>query len=316
MSRKRSKKIEKKSPVKNRSPKHIIYLVSAAVIILYLTSFIIRDIRHSLLFSRQDRVNIIVYDDVPTYYSFGLREVGNYALSFYPDLRAQVPGGYGYYRIGALGKLVKLEQDPDILRRTFSSITSTFVDYSFYTNSDDVYYGGEEVKKKEKRPTIQQILLMESNASLVDRLIILSLLNRIKSNTIHEISYVPYDQVKEDTIINNEQFLDKQIGAFYQKTYRDENLNVQIIYSKSRDTAHHISSLLNGNGIVVVDISQEKNDNLNCTIRTEYVDRRYQTVEFLSNFFDCDIESGRTGVYDIQFLLGGVEETWEVNYNL
>jgi hypothetical protein len=296
----------------SENQKKMLYLLVFGFIVVYCLSILIRDLSRSLFFQRQDRINIVVYSAKPTYYSFGIAEVGNYALSFYPDLRVQIPGGYGYYRVGALGKLVQLEKEPVILQKAFSAVTSTAVDYYFYEDSDQVYYGSKGSEQQQGQPELRDLFFMKSNASLIDKIYLLALLNQIKPNTVYEIDYLPYDQVKDDTVFDSKTFLSKYIGTFYQKTYRNENLNVQIVYTNSYKTADVISSILNGNGILVGDISQQSSEEKKCTVIEEDRNTKSKTAELITDYFGCVHKKGETGIYDILFVLGSLEKTWSM----
>lgn len=311
----------RKSPVEPHGKKRkrvvpfhhrLIYTGAILALVLYACSWVYREVSQSLFFTKKDRINIVVYQEYPTFYSFGLGEVGNYALTFYPDLRAEVPGGYGFYRLGALGKLVSLENDPEIYTRTFSGITTTFIDFSFYYPSEDVYYGIKDANKQNGKPSVRDVLMMKSNANLFDRIFILTLLNKIEPNSVHALDYLPYESVQNDTIFDTSRFLERLIGTFYQKTYRNENLNVQIHYTNSNSTAYYINSILNGNGIFVSDLIQKENDVKKCTIIEEKVDSFSYTAETLARFFNCDLKDGKTSIYDILFVLADLEESWQV----
>jgi hypothetical protein len=118
--------------------------------------------------------------------------------------------------------------------------------------------------------------------------------------------------VQDDTIFDPITFFEELVGTFYQKTYRTENLNVQIMYTESYATADMISAILNGNGIIVGDLSQEESEYKDCTIIEETTDRRSQTAKSIAEYFGCQLKTGKTGIYDIQFVLGPLEEEWEI----
>lgn len=304
------KKRRFESPELNR--KKILYIL---ILVLFFGYFITKfsiEFSRSLFVQQPDRVNLVVYGEYPVVYSFGVREAGNYAIPFYPDLKTQVPGGYGYYRIGALGKLVTLQKDPTLYTKTFSSITSTFVDYYFSEETDEVFYGGYNEEASAK-PQIKDILWTKSNASLWDRLYIISHLNNLQPSSLSSINSLPYKRLKDDTVLRNDNFLKKYIGLFYRKAYRSENLNIQIIYTKreSYATAESISSMLNGNGIVVGDILRTQDSSKKCIV-IETAKSHTNTAKDMAKFFECDLKKGESDVYDILFILGDIEEEWEV----
>lgn len=292
-----------------------IYLLVILFLALYVLAKLSFDISNSLFFNHKDRLNFVIYGPQPTFYSLGINEAGNYAIPFYPDLKTQIPGGYGYYRIGALGKLVELEKKPDLFKNTFASITSTFVDYYFYEGKDDVFYGGKGDDNAVMKPQWQQIAYMKSNATFFDRLYILLFINRLQGGSVYDVTALPYKRLKDDTVFRNDNFLEKYIGSFYQKTYRNENLNVQILYTKkdSYNTASLLSNLLNGNGIVVGDISQKDLKITTCIVEESVGKEHSKTARAIAQYFGCKLETGDTEVYDILFELGNLESSWEVD---
>jgi hypothetical protein len=292
-----------------------LYLLIGAFLFVYLVAKIGFDISNSLFVNHKDRLNFVIYGQTPTFYSLGINEAGNYAIPFYPDLKTQIPGGYSYYRIGALGKIVELDKKPDLFKKTFSAITSTYVDYYFYKPGEEVFYGGKDDKNTVQKPQWQDFMYLRSNASFFDKLYFLMVMNRFQGNSVYDINFLPYKRLKEDTIFRNDNFLEKYIGSFYQKTYRNENLNVQILYSNHEryNTAETISNILNGNGIVVGDISQTDNKIRSCVVR-EGAEKGYsKTSRSIAQFFGCKLEKGDTDVYDILVELGDLQDTWEVD---
>ncbi len=101
-----------------------------AIIILLLLYLLFRNLFSSLFFRRIERVNIIFYGPTTRYYSFG--NDTNYLLPFSADTGVLVPGGYGNYRVGALGKLITLEKKSDLYQKIFSGNTLSFVDFYFF----------------------------------------------------------------------------------------------------------------------------------------------------------------------------------------
>ena len=97
------------------------------LIVVFTFYFLIFNLRSSAFFQKKDRVNTVFSEEKITYYSLGLTDKVNYYISFYPDLEVVVPGGYGYYRLGALAKLTSLEKNPDLPKQTSLSHTKSFL---------------------------------------------------------------------------------------------------------------------------------------------------------------------------------------------
>lgn len=267
-------------------------------------------LQSSLFITPPDRINMVLYDKTVRYFSLDTAEKQDYVMTFPPDLKVDVPGGYGSYRVGSLGKLARLEKQPDILRKTFAVTTTTFIHYYFYPESDEVYYGdtsGEEYN----RPSPGTILFAESNAGPLDRLYLAVQLLGSKKENFTAIQYLEEkNDVLGDVSFRDDTFIKHSIGLLYQNTYRDEQQSVQIRYGHSYRTADRLSALLEGNGIRVSDITYDEQKRSTCLVITEQISS--QTARDIAAYFGCQIERGKTDVYDVVLVLGNLEREWEI----
>lgn len=287
-----------KKKVRDANTKKILPVALVFFIILILF-VLFHSIGSSLFFSDKERINVVVYGSKPMMFSVDLRNNINYVVSFYPDMDIKVPGGYGTYRIGALGKLVALENNPEIFRKTFSLGTSTFVNYYFYPLKDEVYYGSDE-DDKIVFPTIIEILYMKSNAQLFDRIYLAYLFSRENQK-----------QYKQLRSLTAEYFVKEYQGYFYHKIYREEKKNVGVIYGSNYRTAETIGTLLEGVGIRVSDYKSADETGKKCYVM-EQTDQFSQTARDISSFFHCSLKKGSTDLYDIIFSIGTIEREWEI----
>lgn len=263
--------------------------------------------RHSSLFlGKKDRINVLFYDKYPIVYSLGVQEQGDYKISFYPDLKLNVPGGYGEYRIGALGKLVALEKQPDILKKTFSSATSVFIDLYFYPGKQDIYFGPRE---KNTNLNLQTIFFSRSNATFLDRIFLFYHFVRATPSQFSELPLVEQIDKKGESVFIPDNFAQLYQGYMYQQTYRNEKKEVQILYTKNYDGASRISKILVGNGIRVSDISSTDNAEKTCTVM-ESADSFSQTSKNIASFLNCDLKKKHSDLYDILIQLGRRADEW------
>jgi hypothetical protein len=268
-----------------------------------LAFFFIKSFTSSLFFRGRDRVNFVVYDARSIYYSLNADGIINYLIPYSSDRKIYVPGGYSYYRVGALGKLASLDRDPLIYKRAFSSATSSFTHIYFYPADSVIHYGTES--EDFILPNFKSILFYKSNAGFFDRVyILLRLVGKGRSNfTIID----DYPAKKED-------FAKQFQGYFYQKTYREEDRTVKIMYTNKYKSAVNISSILEGNGIRVVDLSrsQEHNNNQNNSCFVVEDKPKPGTTAFdIMNFFGCRFRQGVTETSDIILELNITEDKWE-----
>ena len=270
------------------------------LLFVFLALFLIYSFANSLFFKKSDRVNIFLHSqDRVTYYSLSTVDEVNYLVYFSPDLKMTVPGGYKLYRFGAFAKLSDLDHDPDLLKKAFSSVTSSFIDFYFYPTNPDIQYG-DSVPDTVRYPSFKELFFDRSNASFLDRLY---LYLRFISSGKTQFAIIPSPQQEEDFAKNYQ-------GFFYRKTYRNEKRLVQIIYTKRYKTADLISRILEGNGIRVVDLTRDSVPHSACVI-VENTGNHSQTARDLSSFFNCKLQVGKTGTFDIIFILGDQEARWE-----
>lgn len=278
---------------------------------LYLVYLLIKDFKNSLLFNHPDRVNIFFYGKDAKYYSIGLDDNVNYAINFPSDLQILVPGGYGKYRLGGLGKLVDLEKKPDIFRKTISLNTSSFAYYYFYPSKTEIYFDD----RKETEFILSRLFvffLERSNANLFDRTYLYFLIAGKSKYSFKEIKDLTRYQSKDSLLFSSFDFFKDFQGYFYHSSYRKENSTVQIKYTKSYKTAQFLSRILEGEGIVVVDIAQINTNNNKCHVISS--NKIFsQTAYDLSKFFGCALISGKTDFSDIILQLGDKEREWEID---
>lgn len=267
------------------------------------------NLRSSIIFQKKDRLNIVFYGPKTAFYSFGYDDKVNYFINFPSDIKILVPGGFGYYRLGALGKLVSLEKNPSIFKKSMSAATSSFIDYYFYPVQNKIFFGKQEGKIF--FPSLEQIFIDKTNANAFDRAYIFFLFGLKQKNQFLHITSLPIKKEADELLLDEKDFSDQLIGFFYHMTYRSEKRNVQIVYTKTEKTLSLIAKIIEGQGIRVVDFSYQKNKN-NCQV-TEEEKTISQTAKALSQFFNCPITKGKTDPYDIILKLGEKESEWSVD---
>ncbi|PIY70405.1 hypothetical protein COY89_01175 [Candidatus Roizmanbacteria bacterium CG_4_10_14_0_8_um_filter_36_36] len=292
---------------KNIKKKNVLYIIFF-IILIY---FFFINLRDSLFVKKKDRLNILFYNQKTAFYSFGFADGVNYFIPFPADIKVLIPGGFGYYRLGALGKLVELEKKPLLYQKSFSAITSSFLDFYFYPPNNEIFFG-KETPSQIFLPTVKQIWISKSNANLFDKTYIFFLFLMQQKNQFIQLTNLALKENTNEEILDEKLFFDRLIGFFYKKTYRNEEDTVQIIYTKKENNASLLANIIEGEGIRVVDLSYQPATTINkCQIIISEVDLS-QTARALNRFFDCPITKGKTGAYDIIFKLGKKEEDWRV----
>lgn len=295
--------MESRNQISKRSS--IIYIFLFACLLYYLLKLI----TSSVFLKGRDKINVVFYGDKTRFYSLDRKNV-NYLLSFSNSLKVTVPGGYDKYIIGAIGKLASLDKKPDIFKRTFSAATSTFVDLYFYQKKTVVYYDDSNLRQM---PTFMEILLTDSNANLIDKLFLVYIFSTNNKENFQSIDLSPFKLEDDSNTFDRNLFYKKFQGSFFQRTYRKYDINVQVVYTNSYKTAQLIGQMIEGEGIRVVDLSNQDKNNSGCLLIADKKIIITKTFERLAEFFKCRTQIGETTVSDIIFQLGDLEKEWLVN---
>jgi hypothetical protein len=302
---------QKKHPDNNLRKKIIVFIFIGLFIYLG-----IKDIKKSIFMKGKERVNVVFYNEKTFFYSFS-KESSNYIIEFEPEKKSLIPGGYGYYRLGGLGKIVSLDRKPELFKKSFSILTSSMVDLYFYPCQAKIFYHSE---KNNNYPQMLSPFLSCSNASIIDRLITWSYLLQNKN----KVFYLDFKANKEGQL-DDEDFFKKNLGIFYKTIYRKQKKDVQILYTKSYKTALKISQIIEGEGIKVSDIDMLDNfllrnpnnnfKNLNYEKNCWIIENQKEpslVAKNLISFFGCQFNYLNTNFIDTIFILGPKEEEWMI----
>jgi hypothetical protein len=280
----------------------ILYGVAGAIF-LYMAIVTLRALHTSAIFARHDRINVAFFGEEATILSFGLTDNVNYIVSLSHEQKIMIPGGYNEYPLGSLGKLVAIEKDPSILQRTFSSMTSAYVNYYVSPKKPEVYE-----KPDTDEPTYQKL-------DLITR--IFSSKNMTNMNVFDKmyVGYLIAKRRQQDYVVlrgaSEKSFQKKYKGFYNHQSLREEGLEVKILYHNYK-SAVTLSRIIEGQGIRIVDLSPTSRvDFQNCLIRSNLT-RSSQTIRFLQHAFHCSLEQGETEGVDIVLYLGKeIENLWE-----
>lgn len=263
--------------IKLKKNKPLIWIVIFFLLLGSILFSFIRLATRSVIFLKKDRLNMVFYGQQSMFVSLGLTDGVHYLIPYPHDLSFTVPGGYGEYKVGSLGKLAELEKKPDLIQRAFSYSTSSMVDFYFYPKKVQVYSDLEVSGEKEKIPRLTTMLLFNSrsNASLFERLFLFFLMIGKRKNDFDELNMYELSQ-------------EKYQGYFYQKSFRTEGKKVSFLYTQY-STVLRLSHLFEGEGIRVVDLSpQTKKEG--CIIKDAFDhDKVSLTSRYLAHIFSCPV---------------------------
>jgi hypothetical protein len=284
--------------------------ISILIFLLIGLYFIYKNITSSVFLKGRDKINMVFYGENIRFYSLDRKNV-SYLLFFPNSLKVIVPGGYGQYKVGAVGKLVSLEKKPEIIRRTFSAATSSLIDLYFYPKETTIFH--QDSLSSDELPTFKEIFFTNSNANLIDRLFLFYFFTVSDREDYQTIDLKPFESGHDNATFDNNAFYKQFQGSFFQKTYRSYDINVQIIYTESYKTALSISQIIEGEGIRVVDLSSQEKSLSGCLLVADKKIMTTKTFQRLADFFKCHSKIGETTVSDIILQLGDLEKDWAVN---
>lgn len=285
--------------------RRIVYGILGVLILVLLT----RWFSGSLFLNAPDRFQVVVYGQDSRIYSIDTQGNTHYIIHFAADEKLGVPGGYSYYRVGALGKLIHLEKKPEILTRAFSLASSSFVTYYFYPSADTLYYG-RSVRSDIIMPNATELLRYQSNANMFDRLyLFIHFLQVKKSDYLLLRSRGDAQDKNGARIFVPENFSRETEGFIFNTAYRRERQTVQILYTNYYNAARNIGNILEGNGIRVVDIKKADESDSKCGI---IGGEKTETARAMADFFKCTLKPGKNEVSDILIDIRGIEKEWEI----
>lgn len=306
-------------------PRFVILFVS--LLVVYVSVITVRTLLKAGEFQGRDRINIVLYGKTPLVLSLGLTDAVSYIVPFENDYKVRMPGGYGQYPIGSLGKLSALEHNPELLRQTFSSIVSAHVSYVFIPKKTVIYFDTHtnDTFSPSKTALLQAIISpgYSSNADIVDKAFLFAnLLTRTKIDFIQLKSTFLKPDSKD---FSEKAFFDYYQGFFYEKSLRDERTELRIEYSTSYQAAKTLSRILEGQGIRVVDITRVSGTPEKCSLGVDertmktyttawFIKRRDypESARFIEKLFNCDIRSKRLDSVDEKLTLGSIlEAKWK-----
>jgi len=273
----------------------LLFLLTIIIVV-----YIYKNIKTSVFLKFKDRTNLIFYSENTRFYSLAKDDV-NYLIKISPEVRFFIPGGYGFYRLGGLYKLIDLEKKPEIFSRSFSVNLGLINDLYFYPKKVAIYYDKKDHNKNDF-PSFYEIFFYKGSANFLDRLIIFFIFFK-KNIADYRVLFLTKDN------FFREDFLKKYQGYFYKKTYRQLRENIQILYKKSYSTALLISQILDGEGIRVVDLTEKDSLDQKKTCFLYYKDYSI-IIEDLKNFFNCQIKKTTPEISDIILELNELELIW------
>lgn len=284
-------------------------VIIIAFLLICLSYYLFKTITSSVFLKDRDKINVVFYGEGTRFYSLDRKNV-NYLMSFSNSVKVVVPGGYGQYKVGAIGKLANLEKKPEIIGRTFSATTSTLVDLYFFQKKTLIYYDNLSLRWA---PTFKEIFLTNSNANLIDRIFIYYIFSTNSRETFQMIDLSPFESGGDNSTFDYNSFYKKFQGSFFQRTYRDYDINVQVMYKKSYKTAQLIGQMIEGEGIRVVDLSNQGRTIKGCLLITDKNTAVTKAYMRLADFFRCKTQIGETTVSDIILELGDLEKDWNID---
>jgi len=284
-------------------------LLPRALIIILIVYCLYRLITFLIVLTDKSRLNIIFYGNRPVYYSLGIGNI-SYVVEYSVTDKILVPGGYGYYRVGSLGKLVSLEKKPEIFKKTFSAFTGSFIDYFFYPKDVEIYH--KNIGIDNTLPSFSDFFTSRSNANLIERIYLAIIFLQQDRNQLKLIDNDYTEKRNHENYYNNNLFISDNQGSFYVNSLRNEKLTVQIIYHDSYDAAALVGKIIEGQGIRVVDITKKSGQktNSNCMISESYLKDFSKTSKTLALFFKCQMKKSKTEQSDIIFTLADIEKNW------
>lgn len=267
--------------------------------LLILLYIVYHSVSNSLFSNPLSRINIGIWGKHAYVLSLSAKTNQHIIFVFPNSHIVQVPGGLKGYKIGALGKLAQLENDPFLFTKALGQGSGLFIHKALHMDSDRVYYDDDKTLTNDLNSVVGEIknsVFLDGDLSIVDRIYLYLTISNAKASQI--------------TLINVGTNAKQEV--LFDRIFRNEKKLVQIVYNLSQRTAYFLSTNLENTGIRVADVSAGDTATNECTVK-EPTSKHSETAKFISKYFDCKLITGDTGLYEIIWRLDTkVEDKWKL----
>lgn len=305
---------KRRASLHNKQWQTILLYIVVVVVLFYLIFIVVRSFYSSVLLDKRDRINIVFYGEEAVLLSFGLVDDVHYIVSFSHADKVSVPGGYGRYVVGALGKLAVLEKDEELISRTFSSMSSAYVDYFVFPEESDVFEKPDTDSPAFIPSELTRRLFSRdyvTHGNIIDKIYLAYLISKHREQDFVVLRSIAQENDEGELEFSEKRFLKKYKGFFYHQSLREEGEEVRIVYD-TYPGAVTLSRVIEGQGVRVVDLSKAEGDLQGRCIVTHSSDIQSKTVFYLSKRFNCSVKKGDTENADITLTMGTrLTEEWK-----
>lgn len=267
------------------------------LILLFLFLFlliIIAQIKTSVFLSKRERVTVAVFGQKPYVLSYDKKNKLGHLVYFDPSILVNVPGGYGWYKLGSVSLLGKIEErQKEILKSTFAELSGVVVDIVIYPKDVRVEEGlaADFIDYfLASRSKLDSSLYQFSTNNVFDRLF----LKKILGLRVYKL--VILNAEKDYFEKNNKKYyraelLDSRVkGFFYQDIFLESKAKIRLYYSSTDGykAAKRLSRFIEGFGIKVIDISRSPQKKLDINACMVEFHRDYRLIgRLLADYFHC-----------------------------
>lgn len=245
---------------KGFNPLFVLLVLVVAIFLLY----VLYSVRTSQFFSTRGRITIGVYDEIPYVFSYDKKANLGTIVYFNPSVLVEVPGGYGWYKLGSVRLLAAIEhKTTGLLEKTFARLVGVPVDMVIYKTSTSIVEESTTdflsyFMQKRNSQTSFSKEFATSSTNIIDRFLINKALTISPDRLIVVNAQKDYIY-KDGKSYYTEQKLDSHIkGYLYQKKLTDSGVKVRVIANdKAYKGATLIERLIEGMGTKVLSIDSD-----------------------------------------------------------
>jgi len=278
------------------------------IIIGIFALWLVKQYRSSLFLSKRQVVNIGVFSEKPFVYSYDRNRKIAHIVNFEPDIYVNVPGGYGWYKLGSVNLLGQIENNQnEILKQTFAELAGAPIDLVVYPKKAKVF----ENQAKNfldyfynfRQHWISQSKNSHSVNNLFDRLILPAKLN-LRADRLIVINTENLILKEKNQKRYYSEKLDSKIKGFL---YQEELLHSPakvVIFSSSENylSARKLMRQVEGLGLKVLELKILSNEpDKHCLIKASSNNKKI--AKLLADYYNCQVEIDRVPSTMIGFYL-------------
>lgn len=285
---------------------HGVWWLLLCLILVVFGAFFWKQWITSVFLTRQWRVNIALNSTPVTIVSFPASSTDDVLFITLPETAfVTIPWNYGPYRVGAIEKLAKLENKPNLFTDSMTDLLGVVIHSSLGNSEPIVLHEDKLLADIKNQLTFAKIFSFESRAlNLFDRLILSWRIYKTSTRDVRLFTTHTTDQLFVDEVLPDgskikvaqpermTKFIEK---TFEESTVRTEGLSVSVLNETATSgVGQQFARFISTIGGKVITVSSDLGNTTNCKIEGTKTIKNQILISYLTKEFGCSFSTLET----------------------